>query len=357
MQLKSQMHAVACTLLLGCAHADPPTAAHETGPFTNPHVDAPHGGFFRYVGMRLFGGHEWASYDPKRDGPIPRAEPDLARPRAPTGNAAVTWIGHSTVLIQHQGVNVLTDPILSEYASPVPFAGPKRRSPAALDFDALPRIDVVMISHDHYDHLDAPTIRALGNEPHYFVPLGLATWLEDHGIEGDRVTEMNWWDRAELDVNGTPVAFTATPSQHFSGRSLTDRNRTLWAGWALHWDDFALWFGGDTGYNDVQFADIGERLGPFDLGIIPIGAYLPREFMRTVHVNPAEAVLIHRDIRARRSMGVHWGTFELSAEHLLEPARALADAVTQAGLSREAFTTFAIGETRSFDADPEHPRQ
>ena len=344
------------TILLAAALSAAPAVAETNAPrvdgrFVNPYVESPHGGFFGYLHTRLFGDETWASYDPERDGPVPQAQPRLAAPDATLSNATVTWIGHSTVLIQHRGVNVLTDPILTNYASPLSFLGPRRQSPPALPIDELPRIDAVMISHNHYDHLDAPTIRALGSGPRYFVPLGLRAWLIGRGVNGGRIEEMDWWERRNVDFGGTPLEIIATPSQHFSGRSLTDRNETLWAAWAIRWDDFSLWFGGDTGYNHRQFKVIGARFGSFDLGIIPIGAYLPRSFMRTVHVNPGEAVDIHRDIRARQSMGVHWGTFELAAEHLLEPPRALERAVEAAGLPPEAFTTFAVGESRSFPAD------
>ncbi|MEQ8860493.1 MAG: MBL fold metallo-hydrolase [Pseudomonadales bacterium] len=322
--------------------------ARDGARFSNPHIEARSGGFFAYLRMRLFGDDVWASYDPVRDGPVPVATPAAVSDGTVTVNATVTWIGHSTVLVQHRGVNVLTDPMLSDYASPLPFAGPRRQSAPALEADQLPAIDVVVISHDHYDHLDVKTIRALGNRPHYYVPLGLASWMVRQGIDRDRVTEMGWWDRTTLDLAHASVEITATPSQHFSGRSLTDRNRTLWASWAIRWQDFSLWFGGDTGYNPVQFKEIGQRFGGFDLGIVPIGAYRPRDFMAPVHVDPSEAVLIHRDIGAHRSLGVHWGTFILTAEPLLEPPVALARAAAEAGLAPETFTTFAVGETRSF---------
>jgi N-acyl-phosphatidylethanolamine-hydrolysing phospholipase D len=343
--------ALAAVLLTGSGYAAEPNH-RDGGRFVNPHVDTPHGGVFSYLRTRLFGGDDWASYDVARDGPVPRAVPAIVPSGSATSNAAVTWIGHATVLIQHQGVNVLTDPILTNYASPLPFAGPRRRSPPALNLDTLPPIDVVVISHNHYDHLDAPTIRALGDGPRYFVPLGIGGWLADRGIDPVRVTEMDWWDTHTVDLAESRLEVIATPSQHFSGRSLTDRNRTLWAAWAIRWNDFSVWFGGDTGYNDAQFKTTGKRLGGFDLGIVPIGAYLPRSFMSVVHVDPAEAVKIHLDIGAHRSIGVHWGAFELAAEPLLEPPRALMRAAAEAGLPPAEFTTFAVGETRFFSADP-----
>jgi len=342
--------ALAGLLLSAGLHATEPEH-RDGGRFVNPHVESPHGGLLGFLRARLFGADDWASYDVERDGPVPAANPATVPAGSASSNATVTWIGHSTVLIQHQGANILTDPILTERASPLPFAGPRRRSAAALTLEELPPIDVVVISHNHYDHLDTRTIRALGNGPRYFVPLGVGRWLTDRGIDPARVTEMDWWDSDSVHLPQTQLEVIATPSQHFSGRSLTDRNQSLWAAWVIRWDDFSVWFGGDTGYNDVQFKATGERFGAFDLGIIPIGAYLPRDFMQAVHVDPAEAVKIHQDIRARRSIGVHWGAFELAAEPLLEPPKELARATAQAGLAAEDFTTLAVGETRSFNVE------
>lgn len=337
------------TLLAAClataAESAEPPAHHGDNGFTNPYSAPRSSGFFKVVASRLFSG-QWQSYNPKRDR-VPTATPlptDL-----PGGNATVTWIGHATVLLQHQGINVLTDPMFSDFASPLSFAGPKRITRPALDIGALPPIHAVVISHNHYDHLDKRSIRALGNEPVYLVPLGLAEWFEDQGIDPERVVEMDWWEQHRLTVDGArQLVVRATPSQHFSGRSLTDRNRTLWAAWSIQWTDFHAWFGGDTGYNDVQFREIGERVGPIDLGIIPIGAYAPREIMGPVHVNPAEAIQIHRDIGAASSMAIHWGAFVLSAEGVMTPATTLTAAREDAGLAEHEFAVFAVGETRHY---------
>jgi N-acyl-phosphatidylethanolamine-hydrolysing phospholipase D len=340
--------ALLATLGTTCAIASPPH--HDTGGYRNPHVEAAHGSLLGFLRARLFSRERWARYDARRDGRIPAATPALLTPGTVSANASVTWIGHATVLVQHAGTNVLTDPILSERASPVSFAGPRRHSPPALTLAQLPRIDIVVISHNHYDHLDAPTLRALGNGPRYFVPLGLREWFEKHGIDAERITELDWWDVRVIELPTTAITITATPSQHFSGRGVNDRNRTLWAAWALQWPDFSVWFGGDTGYNPIQFKEIGARFGGFDLGIIPIGAYLPRDFMGPVHVDPAAAVQIHEDIRARRSMAIHWGAFELAAEHLLAPPLALREATAAAGLAADTFVSFAVGETRAYPA-------
>ena len=315
-----------------------PPAHHGKNGFQNLYGEHTHG-FFGIIRARL--SDAWQSYDEDRD-IVPTVEAVL--PQESSTQLRTTWIGHATMLIQHRGINVLTDPMFSQFASPVSFAGPRRITQPALDLEDLPPIHAVIISHDHYDHLDTATIKALGNEPKYFVPLGIKKWMIKKGIREDRIHELDWWESASLTVGGEQVRFTATPAQHFSGRSLWNRNKTLWSSWALEWSDFNLWFGGDTGYNEMQFKEIGRRLGPFDLAFIPIGAYEPRWFMQTVHVNPSEAVQIHLDIGAVQSIGMHWGTFVLAGEGVLTPPAALARARREAGLDEEAFRTLAIGE-------------
>ncbi len=332
------------------ASAEEPHAHHGPEGFVNPHVEVPHGGQGSFLRARFASG-PWPGHDPDVF-TVPTATPEPVPAGGATDNARVTWIGHSTVLIQHRGVNVITDPMLSPYASPIRFAGPRRISEPGIALENLPPIDVVVISHDHYDHLDVPTIEALGEGPRYLVPLGLRSWFAGRGVDPARVDELDWWDQRELQVRGERLRVTATPSQHFSGRGLTDRDETLWAAWALEWIDFSAWFGGDTGYNGVQFKEIGRRFGGFDLGIIPIGAYRPRWFMGVVHVNPAEAVRIHQDLGARRSIGVHWGTFVLSQEASHEPPQELRAAVREAGLAEGAFSAWKVGETRAFQAPP-----
>lgn len=327
-------------------HGSEPPAHHAAAGYVNPHAAPRETGLFNVLSSRLFSG-EWQSYDPERD-IVPTATPTPAA--TASDNATVTWVGHATVLIQHRGVNVLTDPMFSDYASPLSFAGPKRITQPAIPLDELPPIHVVLISHDHYDHLDTASIQALGNTPTYFVPLGLRQWFEDAGVDPRRVLEMDWWDRDRLSVGKQTLTVTATPSQHFSGRGLTDRNQTLWASWGVAWDDFQIWFGGDTGYNEVQFKEIGARMGRIDLGIIPIGAYEPRSIMGPVHVDPREAVQIHRDLGAAASMAIHWGAFILSAEGVLTPESALADARRAASIEESEFAAFAVGETRHYPA-------
>ncbi len=320
-------------------------AHHGDGRYLNPHTTAIHGSLFGFLRAR-FGG-DWQGYDPQRD-QVPTTQPDPLAAGAVSTEAVVTWIGHSTVLLQHQGINVLTDPIFTKRASPLAFAGPARITPAALTIAQLPPIHAVVISHDHYDHLDAATIKALGNGPSYFIPLGMSRWFERRGIAREQLVELDWWQSRELQTDQGTLTITATPSQHFSGRGLTDRNKTLWASWHIQWPSFSAWFGGDTGYNEVQFRQIGERFGRIDLGIVPIGAYAPRWFMSAVHVDPAEAIKIHQDIRARRSFGIHWGAFLLSGEGVMTPPAELAAAREQAELAPDAFVTLAVGETRRY---------
>lgn len=283
--------------------------------------------------------------------PTPRVAPDLpfVQANARAGAAmqpAVTWIGHATVLVQLGGLNVLTDPIFSERASPLQSVGPKRALPPGLGLPQLPRIDLVVISHNHYDHLDRDSVTALsqqpGGPPLFLVPLGNRSWFESIGIR--HVQELDWWQTHRIGA----VDVTLTPVQHWSSRTLTDRMKALWGGWALFAPDFSLFFAGDTGYSK-DFAEIGARLAPrggFDLALIPVGAYEPRWFMAEQHVNPAEAVQMHRDLRARQSLGIHWGTFELTDESLDEPPRALAAARKAAGLVDQDFFVLAVGETR-----------
>ncbi|MBV9890447.1 MAG: MBL fold metallo-hydrolase, partial [Rhizobacter sp.] len=292
--------------------------------------------------------------------PTLRVAPDLAFLRANAAAGAtmvpsVTWIGHATTLIQLGGISLLTDPIFSERASPLSFVGPARHVPPGIALAELPHVDAVVISHNHYDHLDAASVRALaeqpGGSPLFVVPLGNKAWFASLGIE--RVVELDWWQGAQ--VGAVEIVFT--PAQHWSGRGLNDRMQTLWGSFAIFAPDFQVWFGGDTAYSQ-DFADIHRRLAArqngrgFDLALIPIGAYEPRWFMRAQHVDPAEAVQIHRDLAAERSIGIHWGTFELTDESLDEPPRALARAARQAGLADDAFTVLAVGATRRFGPRP-----
>ncbi len=260
----------------------------------------------------------------------------------------ITWINHSTFLIQMDGVNILTDPIFSERCSPVQWAGPKRTTPVGLQLNELPPIDFIIISHDHYDHLDTGTVEQLeaqqkDNPPTWFVPLEVKKRLIEWGAKD--VVELDWWDSQQH----SGVDIHCVPAQHFSGRSLTDRNSTLWAGWVLIKNDKRFFFAGDTGYSP-DFKEIGKRLGPFDVSFIPIGAYNPRWFMRGVHVDPYEAIDIHKDVQSKLSIGMHWGTFSLADEDMDEPPRALKDGLQKAGIPENHFLILKNGQMLNLTA-------
>ena len=295
--------------------------------------------------------------------PIPVVAPDLPFVHGNVGAAqlpAVTWISHATVLAQLGGFNVLTDPMFSARASPLGFIGPQREQPPGIALRQLPPIDLVLISHNHYDHLDEASVRALahqgGGSPLFVVPLGLADWFRRRGIL--RVLELDWWQGHAMQTAHGMAELMLVPAQHWSARGLTDRMRTLWGGFALFAPDCHLFFAGDTGYSR-DFLDMrhhfAERQTPalgggFDIALLPLGAYEPRWFMQAQHVNVEEAVKIHCDLGAKRSLGVHWGTFALSDEALDEPPRALAAQREAQGLTEDEFFTLAIGQTHRLPA-------
>lgn len=355
--------ALLVALATACAQDSPRTDASaphwDAQGFHNTPPDFESAGFTALLKWRYEAWRDDLPKPPIESPPI--VSPDLAfiAGNARAGAAmqpAVTFIGHSSVLAQLGGLDVLIDPMLSERASPLPFAGPRRHQPPGLAIGELPHIDVVLVSHNHYDHLDAATIEALarqrGGPPLYIAPLGLKAWLADEGITN--AVELDWWQSREVQGPAGPVEVMLTPARHWSARGLNDRRKTLWGGFAVLAPGFHLFYSGDTGYSK-DFVAIRERLaarqrqedgGGFDLALLPIGAYEPRWFMHNQHVDPAEAVQIHLDLGAKRSMGVHWGTFELTDESLDEPPRALARARDAAGLRSEDFFVLAIGETR-----------
>ena len=259
----------------------------------------------------------------------------------------LTWIGHSTLLIQYKGINILTDPHLTQRASPISFAGPKRYTSPGLSLDDLPIIDLILISHNHYDHLDELTIKTITKNqpdkpPKIFVPLKLKQWFLNLGITN--ITELDWQESIKFGA----WQVHAVPVQHWSARTPFDRNKTLWAGWVLETEGFRFFFAGDTGYSK-DFKNLGEKFGQFDLAAIPIGAYEPRWFMKDAHVNPEEAVMIHQDINTRYSVGIHWGTFILTDEPVEEPPKRLLVALEKAGISEENFFVMEHGETKVLD--------
>ena len=269
--------------------------------------------------------------------------PDLQSIRSPdSSKIQITWIGHSSFLIQVDGRAILTDPVFSERASPVSFIGPRRQAPPGLRFEDLPPIDAVLISHDHYDHLDAATIARLGPDIRYFVPLGLAEWFGKRRCR--RISEMDWGDASALG----PITIHMVPAQHFSGRAPFAFNRTLWAGYVIETRHGRIYFAGDTGYSP-HFAEIGARFGPIAVALLPIGAYRPQWFMRPMHMDPAEAVQASRDLGAAVSVAMHWGTFRQSDEPMGEPPLYLKKALREAGIPDDRFRVLKFGETLSWE--------
>ena len=250
------------------------------------------------------------------------------------------WIGHATYLINNGEINILTDPIFSKRASPIGFAGPKRMIPPAMTLNDLPKIDAVVVSHNHYDHLDIWSLKKLfklNSETIFLVPTGDKKRLVKAGIRN--VVEMNWWDIFR--VSNTEFHFT--PVQHWSKRGLFDRNKSLWGGWFIKSNDLSLYHAGDTGYSS-DFKTTYERLGAPDYSFIPIGAYDPRWFMKDSHVNPEEAVQIALDLKTPHSFGMHWGTFTLTDEPVLEPPARLKEALKKQNLESDFFISPKPGE-------------
>jgi L-ascorbate metabolism protein UlaG (beta-lactamase superfamily) len=252
-------------------------------------------------------------------GPLPSMNPAEAWSKKPGSGLRATWLGHSTVLIEIDGVCVLTDPVWGPRASPTRLAGPKRFQPVPVALRAMPPIDVVIVSHDHYDHLDYPTIRDLARTSVPFVTsLGVGAHLEAFGVAPERITELDWWESYTLP--NADLAVTAAPSQHFSGRGLKDRNATLWSSLVIRSSRHAVFFSGDTGLT-TQYATIRERLGPFDLVMLEVGAFHPS--WGDIHLGPANALKAHALLGGGAFLPVHWGTFSLAMHAWDEPAETL----------------------------------
>lgn len=306
--------------------------------FFNP--DAPTGKSLREV-LR------WMLLDPAEPWPTAVATPSYAPPPSEVapGACAITFVNHCTFLLQWAGLRVLTDPVFSNRASPVAWAGPKRVTRPGLTIDALPPVDVVLVSHNHYDHLDAASLRAIvrRDQPLLITPLGNARVLRRLGAS--RVEELDWWQHAthaSLDVQ-------ATPAQHWSNRMGVRRNTALWGGFWLRVDGWAVYFAADTGYGP-HFQAIAERCGVPDVSLLPIGAYEPRRIMRDQHMDPAEAVRAHLDLRSRLSIATHFGTFRLTNESYDAPVRTLALERARRGVAPDRFKVLGIGETIGLQA-------
>ena len=306
-------------------------------------IDGP---IWRAFGKFFFGGSKHRR--PAAPIPVePRVAADYAIPAA--NGLRVTWLGHSTTLLEVEGTRLLFDPVWAERASFVGFAGPKRFFPTPLPLGELPPIDAIVLSHDHYDHLDRAFVELVAARGlRWLAPLGVGDWLRRWGVPAADITELDWWESTTVGATEGTMEIVLTPVQHWSGRRLDDRMETLWGGFAVLSPGFNVYFAGDTGYSP-DFADTRARFasrGGFDLALLPIGAYEPRWFMQLQHMNPDEAVLAHRDLGARATLGIHWGTFELTDEPLDQPPRDLAAARAKHGIGEDAFYVLPIGGTR-----------
>lgn len=267
----------------------------------------------------------------------PYPEVDAEKPKA-------QWINHSSFAISCYGINFLTDPIWSKRASPWQMVGPKRVHSPSLNLDSLPETDYVLISHDHYDHLDDPSVRAIERlhpGTPFIVPLGLKEWFDKRGLKSH---ELGWWDSIEFEKNGVEIKITCVPAQHFAGRNvfLLDHNYRLWCGYVVsltqrNEPSKTFYFCGDTGYNPIDFKNIGRKLGPMDLSLLPIGAYLPRKILSTIHINPQEAIKIHNEVGSKFSIACHHATFALSQEPLEQPSHDLKAAMQAQHVSSSDF--------------------
>ncbi len=277
------------------------------------------GSFWKMLRETFFG-HEERSPEM----PMPIARPD---PLAPAEPLRLTWLGHATVLIEIDGQRVLTDPMFAERVSPVSFVGPRRFHPTPLALEELPEIDVVVISHDHYDHLDHGAILELARGGCVFiVPLGVGTHFDRWGVPPARVFEHDWWEHTTVG----DLTFTAAPARHFSGRFPGRENHTLWASWAIVGPKSRVYFSGDTGYAPF-FTEIGQRLGPFDATLIKIGAY--GTSWPDIHIDPEQGVKVHREVRGGLLLPIHWGTFNLAIHDWYEPAERVLAAAREAGVT------------------------
>jgi L-ascorbate metabolism protein UlaG (beta-lactamase superfamily) len=277
--------------------------------------------------------------------PWPRWIDDPPQPEPPRivkgAELAATFVNHSTFLLQTNGVNLLTDPIWSERASPFSWAGPRRVRRPGVPFELLPPIDVVLISHNHYDHLDLPTLRLLQSvyAPLFLTTLGNRRFLKSHGLEC--VEELDWWQSFAV---GSALEVILTPAQHFAARGLFDRNKTLWGGFLVRAGERTVYFAGDTAYPG-PFVEVAKRSDKIDLALLPFAAYEPRWFMRVSHMNPEEAVRAHLELGGPFTLGMHFGTFQLTDEPIDEPERLLRSALLEHGVPASRFRIPAFGET------------
>ena len=346
--------AIFCLSLVGaCATTNPnydPSKPHHTPAGFKNIYSAGTGGFGNFLVW------QWERLGKSIAQPTADLSPaaaDLQAIGAPKA-AQVTWIGHATALVQMGGFNILTDPHFSERAGPVQFAGPKRFQAAGLTLAQLPRVDAVVISHNHYDHLDLNSVRALAalpEAPIFYVPLGIDDWFKTH-VPNAKVFKTDWQEKHVLKKSpgksGDELVMQFLPVQHWSSRTPFDRLATLWGSWALLAGNKSVWFSGDLGYSE-DTANIAKQYPQgFDLSLIAVGAYEPRWFMKGQHINPEEAVTIHRQIGSRKSVGIHWGTFSLTDEPLDQPIADLAAARKLQSVDDRSFVLLRHGQTTGF---------
>jgi N-acyl-phosphatidylethanolamine-hydrolysing phospholipase D len=330
-----------------------PTAPHHApgGGFRNPWPSAQLHGFRDFLKWTLVERRQNPRPPDPDPSSFPTVRPAFIAPRATPDALTLTWIGHSSFMLQLAGLNILLDPIWSDRASPVQFAGPRRWVRPGIDLDRLPPIDIVALSHDHYDHLDAGTVRRLtGRYPaaQWLAPLGVADFLRHRGARD--IVERDWWENASL----LGLDVTCVPAQHFSGRTLGRRNQTLWCGWTFQGRDRRVFFAGDTALHP-EFGTIAKRLGPFDLAILPIGAYEPRWFMGAVHMNPDDCIKAVAQIKPFQNgkrlvvTAGHWGTFKLTDEPMDEPPARMREGWVAAGHGADDLWIMKHGETRALE--------
>jgi L-ascorbate metabolism protein UlaG (beta-lactamase superfamily) len=332
------------TALLGCStqYQGPATDHFDGKVFSNP----------GQVKDSSVAGYLWLRLTTAQ-GKWPESVPLVAQPPPPLrlndGTARVTWVGHATLLIQVAGLNILTDPVWSERASPISFIGPKRVTPAAIELASLPPIDIVLISHNHYDHLDIVTLENLSvrDKPKVIVPLGNKA-LVSQAMPASEVTEHDWGAKISLGDKGI---IHVEPLVHGSGRSPFDQMQTLWAAYVIEIGGLKIYYAGDTGYGDGSvFKASGTKFSGFDMAILPIGAYEPQQFMSDSHISPADAVVAMQDLRAKRALAHHYGTFQLGFESFDAPLQSLRAALAAKSLSNIDFASVLPGEFVTVDA-------
>ena len=258
--------------------------------------------------------------------------------------ASLTWVGHSTFLIEFENFRILTDPNYSDTVGPISWLSPKRVAAPGISLEKTPKVDLILLSHDHFDHMDLPTLEyfAKRDNPMVIAGTGNKPLLEETGFKN--IVELGWWDKY---TTRDAVDVTFVPAQHWSTRTLLSRNTTLWGGFYIRVKGKTIYFVGDTGYHPKLFKEIHDKVGAADFSLIPVGAYAPRDFMKDQHVNPAEAVDIHRDVKSGQSVGMHWGTFQLTDEPIDEPCQLLSSEAKNKSLGPVDFTCMEIGETRT----------